>query len=304
MAELQLKIEMLEKKNVQLRGFCALKDIEISKLHQKNRVLRAQNEKLQKKLKSRDYRKKFSFESLSKNSELLKHYTGMKENVIRVFATVFRDWKIDSVKKVSLYLYNRALISMSCFHFQMDNLIYFVLYFQFPTLSLEDKIILSLMRLRRAFTFLHLGHIYAITRQNASAIFIDILLAMHQLVYVNMIQKRVPTLDKIRAFVPPEFKDFPLVKFLLDGTEFRIESPSLFKDKVAVYSGYYDDSTFKFLVACTPRGNVSFVSQAFNGHTSDKVATEQSNFLQLLNPGEGVMVDKGFLIGDMAKKLE
>jgi hypothetical protein len=159
------------------------------------------------------------------------------------------------------------------------------------------------MRLRQGYSFIHLGHLFGIQRGTASKIFIEILLELHRLVYVNMIQKKVPTLAQCQDFVPPEFEMFKHVKFLLDATEFRCETPKLFNHQCSVYSMYYDDSTFKFLIACTPRGKICFVSQAFGGSTSDQQATEKSNFLKLLNPGEAVMVDKGFLIHEMAEKV-
>ena len=52
----------------------------------------------------------------------------------------------------------------------------------------------------------------------------------------------------------------------------------------------------KFLVGLHPRGFINFVSYGFPGKITDNMLTEMSGFLKTLEPGDGVMADKGFLI--------
>ena len=50
----------------------------------------------------------------------------------------------------------------------------------------------------------------------------------------------------------------------------------------------------KVLLGVAPRGVITFVSKAWDGQTSDMQITNHSGFLELLEPGDVVIGDKGF----------
>jgi hypothetical protein len=91
----------------------------------------------------------------------------------------------------------------------------------------------------------------------------------------------------------------------LECTEIQTERLSLDNVNAVMYSNYKSRHTYKVLVACTPGGTVSYVSEAVGGDMSDVELVRKSGILDKFEIGDNVMADKGFnnkadfLIGDV-----
>ena len=71
-----------------------------------------------------------------------------------------------------------------------------------------------------------------------------------------------------------------------------MESPSSLDKKSLCYSSYKSRTTMKALIGITPNGVVSFTSELYCG------VVKRSGYLQHIQRGDRVMVDKGFTIRD------
>ncbi|CAM4571783.1 unnamed protein product [Leuciscus chuanchicus] len=108
------------------------------------------------------------------------------------------------------------------------------------------------------------------------------------------------TREQVTRTMPVKFQQYcPNVRVIIDCTEFRCESPEAITLPSETFSTYKSHTTFKALIRVAPCGAITFASKLFTGSISDKELTRQSGILNLLEPGDEVMADKGFLIGKL-----
>ncbi|KAK3091330.1 hypothetical protein FSP39_018999, partial [Pinctada imbricata] len=109
-----------------------------------------------------------------------------------------------------------------------------------------------------------------------------------------------PSRECIKKHMPPSFKkSFPRTRCIIDCTEIFIQRPRDPSNQAKTYSSYKSHNTYKFLIAITPTGAISFVSDVWGGNTSDRYITQNSGFLDMISPGDEIMADRGFTIRDL-----
>lgn len=105
--------------------------------------------------------------------------------------------------------------------------------------------------------------------------------------------------------MPESFKaKYPSTRVIIDCTELFIQSSSSLINQSLTFSSYKHHTTVKFLVGISPSGVITFVSDAWPGKTSDRQLTEECGLLELLEPNDSVMADKGFTIADLLEKRQ
>ena len=99
--------------------------------------------------------------------------------------------------------------------------------------------------------------------------------------------------------MPSQFQSkYPRCRAIVDCTEIYTETPHSLANKSLMFSHYKSHMTWKALLAINPKGVITFVSNLWVGSTSDKQIFIKSGILDLLEPGDQLMVDKGFQVSD------
>ena len=106
--------------------------------------------------------------------------------------------------------------------------------------------------------------------------------------------------ETIDRYMPDCFKElYPNTIVIIDCTEIRTQQTSSLVLNSQLYSHYKGTHTFKCLIGIAPHGAVTFVSSLYTGCMSDVEITKLSGILDLLEPGDDVMADKGFTLKKM-----
>ncbi|XP_046334581.2 uncharacterized protein LOC125371557 [Haliotis rufescens] len=109
-----------------------------------------------------------------------------------------------------------------------------------------------------------------------------------------------PSRVQVDRHMPQDFRlTYPSTRVILDCTEIRLQIPSALVVNSMFYSHYKSNCTLKGLIGIAPHGAVTFVSCLFTGVMSDVEITKLSGILDLVEPGDSVMADKGFTIASI-----
>lgn len=108
-----------------------------------------------------------------------------------------------------------------------------------------------------------------------------------------------PSKAEVLKNEPKCFAAYRDVRIVLDCTEVEVEKCHCASCRILTYSHYKGTHTLKVLIGVSPGGLITFVSDCFGGHASDKACVEHSNVLEMLEPfKDDVMVDNRFNIQD------
>ncbi|XP_037560882.2 uncharacterized protein LOC119440003 [Dermacentor silvarum] len=156
------------------------------------------------------------------------------------------------------------------------------------------------MKLYHDLTFSLLAVLFSVHRTTASNIFKDSIVIL-----ASILEHAVfwPSKTAVVNCLTMYFKEYKDTRMVLDCTEIEIERPKDLVSRLLTYSHYKRTYTAKVLVSETPGGLISYISPAYGGKASDTYITKQCSILDKCIPHvDSVMVDKGFLIGELCKE--
>ena len=162
----------------------------------------------------------------------------------------------------------------------------------------KEELFITLCRLRQGFPEEHLAHLYGKSQATISRIIVT---------WVNLLYLRLkdvpmwPSREMIDKHMPEQFKEkYPSTRIIIDCTEVKCQMPCSLCLNSELFSSHKNHTTLKALVEITPGGALSFVSQLFTGHISDREIVLRSDFLdQKFENGDAFMADKGFTVQDL-----
>ena len=150
------------------------------------------------------------------------------------------------------------------------------------------------MKLRLALWTVDLAFRFHVSTNSVSSIFITWIKLMSKELSVLIVW---PSRQQVRKIPPSCFvKLYPKVRCIINCFWCFTETPSGLDLGATLWSEYKHHYTFKVLVAITPTGAISCVSSCYEGRASDIFIVRNSGFLNMIEPYDEVMADRGFKI--------
>lgn len=163
-------------------------------------------------------------------------------------------------------------------------------------LTIKEELLLTLLRLRHGLEVDMLSDLMGVS---------SALVIMITTTWIHLLSRELqfiikwPTRQQVLSTLPSSFRFFAETRVIIDCTELQLLKPSLPSIQRQSYSTYKHRNTAKCLVGITPHGTFCFVSDMWTGSISDRKIVEASGFLDMIEEGDDVMADRGFLIRDL-----
>ncbi|XP_021348809.1 uncharacterized protein LOC110447438 [Mizuhopecten yessoensis] len=226
----------------------------------------------------------------STDQQMINFYTGFKdyETLKRIFIGLQPTTTMIRWSEMQRHFSNTEIIKLNTYRFE--------------ALPLIDQFFLFMCRVRQGFPEQDLAVRFSISQSSVSRI----LITWSNYLYMMLGSLPIwPPRHVIDSHMPAAFKEtYPKTKVILVCTEIKVQTPSSKVLNSETYSNYKSHTTFKSLIGITPCGLVSFVSFLYTGCVSDRALTALSGILELIEPNDVVMADKGFLIEDLLEKRQ
>lgn len=165
--------------------------------------------------------------------------------------------------------------------------------------SIEDQLLITLMKLRLNYRDLDLSVRFATSRATVSNIINTYVSVLHEIFFDSILkEKGIPSQIKCKGSMPKSFEEFASARIAMDATEIIQDVPSDMNSQSLSYSSYKSRHTVKAVTCVSPNSALVFSSDLYPGSTSDAAIVDHCGVLQQLKAGDLILADKGFNIYD------
>ena len=167
-------------------------------------------------------------------------------------------------------------------------------------LSIKEKIILMFLKLKHNLSYSAISVLFGCySERHCRQVIIEML---------NLVSACLksaipwPCKNEIQRNIPACFNDFPDVRVIVGCTEITVQKPTKSCCQLLHCSHHKGAYTIKYLTGVTPGGLISYVGKAHGGRASDKAIFEESGMITMLEKGDALMTDNGFLIDTICQE--
>ncbi|GBO36022.1 hypothetical protein AVEN_95874-1 [Araneus ventricosus] len=164
-----------------------------------------------------------------------------------------------------------------------------------------DIFFLFLVKLRTGISNEFLSVLFEISDSTVSRYFTFVTTVLYEKLKLLHI---FPSKSKVVESMPRQFySENRDCRVIVDCTEFPIQKPNSPAEQQMTFSFYKNTNTLKGMIGIMPSGTISFISPLYCGSISDKELFIKSQLMDLLEPNDVVMADKGFQIEQELQKI-
>lgn len=146
--------------------------------------------------------------------------------------------------------------------------------------SIEDQLLICLMKLRLNFRDLDLAVRFGTSRATISNIVNTFISVLHEIVFDGVLKAiGIPSQLKCKGFLPKSFKDFTSARIAMDATEVTQDVPSNMNKQSLTYSNYKSRHNVKAVTCVAPNGALVFTYDLYPGSTSEAAIVEHCGIL-------------------------
>ena len=109
---------------------------------------------------------------------------------------------------------------------------------------------------------LNLAERFNCSRMTVSNVVKTIVLALHELLFVGVLKRGIPSQAKFRGSMPKSFDEFLSARIVFDATEITQDIPQQLDRQASSYSNYKSRHTVKAVTGVAPNGAIIYCSES------------------------------------------